>query len=247
MKKVNNPEGVKPYNAVEGKKQQVKRMFDNIAGKYDMLNHLLSMGIDKIWRRNLISMLATGKPSKILDVATGTGDLAIQASKRIPGASVTGLDISAGMLDIARKKVQKQGLEDKIDFVLGDSEDMPFSANTFDAVTVAFGVRNFENLKKGLEEMRRVLKPQGKVYILEFSTPHNRLAGTVYNFYFRYLLPFIGKVTSKDPKAYKYLYESVQAFPCYEDFLTIMKEAGFKSNKYKIQTLGICSIYTGEK
>ena len=247
MKSGNKVEDIKPYDRHGGKKEQVKKMFDNIAGKYDLLNHLLSMGIDKIWRRNLINMLEAGKPRKILDVATGTGDLAIQASKKIVDAEITGLDISTGMLEIARDKVAKKHLEDRIDFVPGDSEKMPFPEGSFDAVTVAFGVRNFENLEKGLKEMHRVLREGGEVFILEFSTPRNKIIRTVYNFYFRYLLPFIGRVTSKDPKAYKYLYESVQAFPCYEDFLALMKEAGFKSNKYKIQTLGICSIYTGKK
>ncbi len=243
----NKAEKVKPYSAEKDKKQQVEKMFDNIAGKYDFLNHLLSMGIDKSWRMNLIDLLSGIHPASILDVATGTGDLAIQTSKAIPDAKITGLDISRGMLEVGERKIAKQNLSGKIKMIYGDSEEMPFPDNTFDAVSVAFGVRNFGNLLKGLKEMNRVLKQGGKVFILEFSKPKSPLFRFVFNSYFKYVLPVIGKITSKDPKAYKYLFESVQAFPSYEDFLGIMKEAGFKSNNYKIQTLGICSIYIGEK
>lgn len=243
----NKAESVKPYVAENDKKQQVEKMFDNIAGKYDFLNHLLSMGIDKSWRRNLIKYLSRIDPEKVLDVATGTGDLAIQTSKALPNAKITGLDISQGMLDVGKSKIEKENLSHKIEMIYGDSEDMPFEDNTFNAVTVAFGVRNFGNILKGLKEMNRVLNPGGKVFILEFSRPKSSLFRAVFNFYFKYLLPVIGRITSKDPKAYKYLFESVQAFPAYDDFLSIMQEAGFKSNNYKIQTLGICSIYIGEK
>ncbi len=243
----NKVEKVKPYDTEQDKKQQVEKMFDNIAGKYDFLNHLLSMGIDKSWRRNLIKLLSETQPEKILDVATGTGDLAIQTSKAIPEAKITGLDISRGMLEVGERKIAKQNLSEKIKMIYGDSENIPFPDNTFDAVTVAFGVRNFASLLTGLKEMNRVLKQGGKVFILEFSKPKSQLFGFVFNSYFKYVLPLIGKITSKDPKAYKYLFESVQAFPAYDDFLAIMKDAGFKSNKYKIQTLGICSIYIGEK
>ena len=243
----NKAEKVKPYSAEKDKKQQVEKMFDNISGKYDFLNHLLSMGIDRSWRRNLINLLSETHPEKILDVATGTGDLAIQSSKSLPYAQITGLDISRGMLEVGEKKIKKNNLSDKIEMIYGDSENIPFDDNTFDAVTVAFGVRNFENLLKGLKEMNRVLKPGGKVFILEFSRPKSSLFRSAFNFYFKYLLPVIGRITSRDPKAYKYLFESVQAFPAYEDFLEILQEAGFKSNNYKMQTLGICSIYIGKK
>jgi demethylmenaquinone methyltransferase/2-methoxy-6-polyprenyl-1,4-benzoquinol methylase len=243
----NKAEKVKPYSKEIDKKQQVEKMFDNIASKYDFLNHLLSMGIDRSWRKNLIELLSETHPGKILDVATGTGDLAIQTSKALPDAKITGLDISQGMLDIGERKILKNNLSGKIEMVNGDSEAMQFEADSFDAVTVAFGVRNFENLNKGLKEMNRVLRSGGKVFILEFSRPRSKVFGAVFNFYFKYVLPLIGKITSKDPKAYKYLFESVQAFPAYEDFLQILQEAGFKSNIYKIQTLGICSIYIGEK
>ncbi len=243
----NNAENVKPYSAENNKRQQVEKMFDNIAGKYDFLNHLLSFGIDRNWRKNLINLLAQIHPGKILDVATGTGDLAIQTSKALPEAEITGLDISQGMLEVGKRKIFKRNLSNRIQMVYGDSEALPFEDNSFDAVIVAFGVRNFESLNKGLKEMNRVLKPGGKVFILEFSRPKSLIFRAVFNMYFKYLLPLIGRMTSKDPKAYKYLFESVQAFPAYEDFLEIMKEVGFKSNNYKIQTLGICSIYTGGK
>ncbi|HHH52777.1 MAG TPA: bifunctional demethylmenaquinone methyltransferase/2-methoxy-6-polyprenyl-1,4-benzoquinol methylase UbiE [Bacteroidetes bacterium] len=243
----NKAEKVKPYNPEENKKKQVENMFDNISGKYDFLNHLLSMGIDKSWRKNLIKILSQSNPENILDVATGTGDLAIQIAKSIKNCSITGLDISQGMLDVGIQKIEKQNLENRVQMLHGDSEKMPFVDESFDAVTAAFGVRNFETLIKGLKEMHRVLKPGGKVFILEFSKPRTALFRFVFNTYFKYILPGIGKFTSKDPKAYKYLFESVQAFPSYDDFLKIMQEAGFKSNNFKIQSLGICSIYYGEK
>jgi len=243
----NKAEKVKPYDLESGKKNQIETMFDNIAGKYDFLNHLLTIGIDKIWRRNLIKILKQNKPTKILDIATGTGDLAIQASRSLENAQITGLDISQGMLDVAIKKIKKHNLENQIKMIYGDSEKMPFEDNSFDAIMVAFGVRNFANLDQGLKEMNRVLKPGGTLLILEFSNPKNVIFKFVFNIYFKYILPLIGRLTSKDPKAYKYLFESVQAFPAYDNFLRIMSKADFKSNNYKIQTLGICSIYHGKK
>ena len=243
----NKAERVKPYDRDADKKNQIEKMFDNIAGKYDLLNHVLTMGIDKGWRKNLINMMSSQKPKLILDVATGTGDLAILAAETIPDLKVKGLDISQGMLNVGKEKIVKKALQNKVEMIYGDSEDMPFDDNTFDAITVAFGVRNFENLNKGLQEMNRVLKPEGRLYILEFSKPKNTLFRYGFNLYFKYVLPFIGKVTSKDKKAYKYLFESVQAFPAYEEFLKILENAGFKSNNYKIQSLGICSIYSGKK
>ena len=243
----NKAEKVKPYDRDAGKKSQIEKMFDNIAGKYDLLNHVLTMGIDKGWRKNLIKMMSEQNPKLVLDVATGTGDLAILAAKTVPGLAVKGLDISQGMLDVGKEKIAKNNLQNRVEMIHGDSENMPFDDNTFDAITVAFGVRNFENLNKGLNEMNRVLVPGGHLYILEFSKPKNSLFRYGFNLYFKYVLPFIGKITSKDPKAYKYLFDSVQAFPAYEDFLNILHNAGFKSNNYKIQSLGICSIYSGKK
>ena len=243
----NKAEKVKPYNQGENKKVQVEKMFDNISGKYDFLNHLLSMGIDINWRKNLISMLAEKKPSLILDMATGTADLAIMTAKYIKDARITGLDLSSGMLEIGQQKLKDKNLADRIDLVHGDSENMPFAEGTFDAITAAFGVRNYENLIAGLSEAFRVLKPGGSIFILEFSKPKNTIFRFFYNLYFKFILPMIGRITSKDPKAYKYLFESVQAFPAYEEFTAIMNKAGFESNKYKIQSFGICSIYYGIK
>lgn len=243
----NKAEKVKPYNTEAGKKQEIERMFDNISHKYDFLNHLLSLGIDKKWRKNLIRAMAVENPEHILDMASGTGDLALMTSEYIPSASIKGIDISSGMLEIGRKKIQDRNLSQRIEMIHGDSENMPFSGDSFDAVTVAFGVRNYEDLLKGLSEAHRVLKPGGSIYILEFSRPRNVFFRSVFNIYFRYILPFIGRISSKDPKAYKYLFESVQAFPAYEDFIAIMHKAGFQSNNYKVQSFGICSIYHGKK
>ena len=243
----NKAEKVKPYNSVVGKKKEVEIMFDNISGKYDFLNHLLSLGIDRKWRKNMITMLSLSKPMHILDMATGTGDLAILTSEFIPTAKIIGLDLSKGMLEIGKGKIRSNHLQEKIEMIHGDSENMPFENETFDAVTVAFGVRNYENILRGLSEACRVLKNGGNIFILEFSKPKNVFFGFFFNLYFKFILPSIGKLTSKDPKAYKYLFESVQAFPAYEEFLAIMEKAGFQSNKYKIQSFGICSIYHGVK
>ena len=242
---MNKVENIKPYEQKGSKKIQVERMFDNISSNYDFLNHFLSAGVDRSWRKNLITMLK--KPISILDIATGTGDLAIMAAKRIPEAKITGIDLSNGMLEIGRKKIENFSMTKKIQMLQADSENLPFNDNNFDAIIVAFGVRNFENLLKGLQEANRVLKPGGNMYILEFSRPKNFFFRIVFNFYFRYLLPFIGSITSKDKNAYKYLFDSVQAFPSYGDFLKFMENAGFTSNNYHIQSLGICSIYHGKK
>ncbi|MGE5356064.1 MAG: bifunctional demethylmenaquinone methyltransferase/2-methoxy-6-polyprenyl-1,4-benzoquinol methylase UbiE [Deltaproteobacteria bacterium] len=243
----NKAEKVKPYNQEDTKKAQVEKMFDNISHKYDFLNHLLSMGIDIKWRKNLISMLADKNPSSILDMATGTADLAIMTAKYIKDARITGLDLSSCMLEIGRQKLLDKNLADRIELVHGDSENMPFMDGTFDAITAAFGVRNYENLLAGLTEAFRVLKPGGSIFILEFSKPKNSVFRFFYNLYFKFVLPLIGKITSRDPKAYKYLFESVQAFPAYDEFTAIMDKAGFKSNNYIIQSFGICSIYHGVK
>ena len=238
---------VKPYEADGSKKQQVSNMFDRIAPYYDFLNRLLSLGIDTIWRKKAINLLKSDQPQKILDVATGTADVAIEAAHRLSPEQIVGVDISAEMLEIGRKKVQRKGLQEIITLEQGDSENLPFPNNTFDALTVAFGVRNFENLEQGLREMYRVLKPGGKVVVLEFSKPTIFPFRQLYHFYFKNILPFIGKFTSKDPKAYRYLYESVQAFPDGDKFLNILSQTGYKSNRCIPLTLGVCSIYLGEK
>jgi len=240
-------EQVKPYNEEDSKKRQVSQMFNRIAPYYDFLNRLLSLGIDTRWRKRAIRQLDKSNAKVILDVATGTADLALEAARLLEPEKVVGLDISNEMLEIGRKKVSKKGLSPLITLQEGDSENLPFSDNTFDAITVAFGVRNFENLEKGLQEMYRVLKPEGKLVVLEFSQPQVFPFKQLYNFYFRNILPAIGKLTSKDPRAYRYLYESVQAFPNGDQFLSILAKIGYKSNQCIPLTLGVCSIYTGVK
>lgn len=238
---------VKSYKDRDNKKSQISRMFDKIAPYYDFLNHFLSLGIDRSWRRRAIATLKPLQPKQVLDVATGTADLALEAYSQLKPEKISGIDISMEMLEIGRKKIAKKGLENAIELKLDDSENLSFESNTFDAVTVAFGVRNFEHLAKGLEEMYRVLKTDGQVVILEFSKPKIFPFRQLFNVYFKYVLPFIGKITSKDRKAYKYLYDSVQAFPDGENFVTILENTGFKSIQCISLSLGICSIYTGKK
>lgn len=238
---------VKPYQSDGSKKKQVSTMFNNIAPYYDLLNKVLSLGIDKIWRKKAIHLLKEDNPKIILDVATGTADVALEVAKRLQPEKVIGVDISTEMLSIGREKIKKAGLTELITLEEGDSENMPFESNTFDAITVAFGVRNFENLEKGLIEMHRVLKPEGKLVVLEFSKPTIFPFKQLFNFYFKYILPSIGKLTSKDPKAYKYLYESVQAFPDGKKFVSKLDKIGFQSTQFISLSLGICTIYLGKK
>lgn len=238
---------VVPYkDKQEGKKEQVAEMFNNISKKYDFLNHFLSLGIDITWRKKAVKLLAADKPKLILDIATGTGDFAIEALALNPD-KVIGVDISEGMLAEGRKKLIKRKLDDRIELQTGDSERLLFEDNNFDAVIVSFGVRNFENLEKGLSDMYRVLKPGGKTVIVEFSKPKKFPMKQGYNFYFKYILPQIGKLVSKDNAAYTYLPESVQAFPDGEDFLAVLKKVGFKNTQCKPLTFGISSIYIGQK
>lgn len=238
---------VLPYkDKSDAKKKQVAEMFDSISGKYDFLNHFLSLGIDIRWRKKAIKMLKDLQPKQILDIATGTGDFAIESLKLNP-EKVVGVDISEGMLNVGREKMKKRGYSDIIDMQSGDSENLHFEDNTFDAVIVAFGVRNFENLEKGLSEMNRVLRPGGRAVVLEFSKPTVFPFKQLYNFYFRWILPKIGKVVSKDNAAYTYLPESVNEFPFGDDFLKILKKTGYKNTTCRPLTLGISSIYVGEK
>jgi demethylmenaquinone methyltransferase/2-methoxy-6-polyprenyl-1,4-benzoquinol methylase len=228
------------------KKEQVAKMFDNISHRYDFLNHFLSLGIDKVWRKKAIAILAPSKPRHILDVATGTGDFALSALVLKP-EKVIGIDISEGMLAVGRKKISNKNLSEVVELRSGDSENIPFKENKFDAVTVAFGVRNFENLKGGLREIYRVLKPGGTVVVLEFSRPRGFPFQQLYSFYFKAILPKIGRIISNDKAAYTYLPESVEAFPDGEDFLRILKDVGFNNSQCKALTFGISSIYTGTK
>ena len=238
---------VVPYKELDlSKKEQVAKMFDNISHKYDFLNHFLSVGIDIYWRKRAIKLLKASHPKLMLDIATGTGDFAIEALKLNPD-KIIGVDISAGMLKYGKEKIIKLGLEHKIELMLGDSEKLQFDDNTFDAITVSFGVRNFENLEKGLTDMFRVLKPGGKAVVLEFSKPKSFPMKQLYNFYFKNILPILGKIFSKDSTAYTYLPESVNAFPDGEDFLKVFEKSGFKSTKCISLTFGISSKYIGEK
>ena len=241
-------ENVTPYkNQQAGKKQQVADMFNNISKTYDFLNHFMSLGIDIVWRKKAIKELVALKPQYILDVATGTGDFAFEALETLKPVKITGVDISEGMLEIARQKIQKRAKEQSFEVKLGDSEGLQFEKNSFDAVTVAFGVRNFENLEQGIADMLRVLRPGGKVVILEFSKPRVFPVKQLYNFYFHYITPTIGKLFSKDSSAYSYLPESVEAFPDGNRFTELMQKVGYKHTKCRSLTFGICSIYTGIK
>ena len=241
-------ETVKPYKDTDtGKKQQVADMFDNISGTYDFLNHFLSLGIDIIWRKKAIRALKASQPQYLLDVATGTGDFALEAIKLLKPVKIVGVDISQGMLDVAKEKITKKRLDTQFEVQLADSERLPFAHNTFDAVTVAFGVRNFENLEKGLSDMYRVLKPGGKAVILEFSTPTKFPVKQFYNFYSTKILPLIGKVFSKDNRAYTYLPESVAQFPDGKRFTDILHQVGFSETECRPQSFGICTIYIGTK
>jgi len=240
-------DAVTPYEASDlNKKKQVEQMFDNISPKYDLLNRVLSMGIDIQWRKDVIKMVKASQPKTILDIATGTGDLAIMMGKNTD-AKITGLDLSNGMLEVGRKKVKEAGLENRIEMVQGDSENLPFPDNTFDCVTVSFGVRNFENLEKGLAEINRVLRPGGTFVILEFSYPTAFPMKQLYTFYSKNILPAIGKMVSKDQSAYTYLPDSVRAFPHGEEMKSILKSVKFTQPIDKKLTFGIASIYKSIK
>jgi demethylmenaquinone methyltransferase/2-methoxy-6-polyprenyl-1,4-benzoquinol methylase len=238
---------IKPYShSQKGKKEQVAEMFDHIAPKYDFLNHFLSFGIDKVWRRRAIRLLMKNSPSKILDVATGTGDFAIE-SLRAGAKEVVGIDISDEMLAIGRSKVKSRGLSQQIILQKGDSEKLGFLDHAFDAVTVAFGVRNFENLSQGIDEIFRVLKPGGTVCILEFSKPRYFPVRQIYRLYSFHILPLLGRLFSSDKSAYQYLPESVEGFPDGSDFLNVLIKSGFCQSKQYRQTFGVATIYMASK
>ncbi|MBQ9313380.1 MAG: bifunctional demethylmenaquinone methyltransferase/2-methoxy-6-polyprenyl-1,4-benzoquinol methylase UbiE [Bacteroidales bacterium] len=228
------------------KKENIGSLFDNIAKYYDSLNHILSLNIDKYWRRKAVKMLDK-KVLHLLDVATGTCDFAIEIIKQEKAEKITGIDLSNNMLEIGQKKINQQWLNERIHLQQEDCTQLTFEDNTFDAITCAFGVRNFNNLSKGLNEMFRVLKPKSKIIILEFSYPKNKVVRYFYDFYFTKILPLIGKFVSKDKQAYNYLPMSVKNFIWGEKFLEQMEKAGFKNTKYKTLTFGICTIYSAEK
>ncbi len=240
-------EKVKPYKESDlNKKKQVEKMFDTISGNYDGLNRVISLGIDRKWRKIVVKKVLVKNPKSVLDIATGTGDLAISfAQHSIP--KIVGFDLSEGMLAVARKKVDAQNITDKIEFIQGDSEQMPFEDDSFDAITVAFGVRNFENLEQGLSEILRVLKPGGLFVVLETSVPTKFPFKQGYFFYSKSILPLVGKLFSKDKVAYTYLSESASLFPYGESFNNILRKIGFKEVKNNPQTFGVASIYTASK
>ena len=238
---------MKPYNTEQTKKEEVREMFDRIAPTYDMLNHTLSLNIDRLWRRRVVRLVRRFAPRRILDVATGTGDLAIAMARRIRGTQVLGVDLSEGMLDIARRKVAEAGLDGRVVFDTGDAERLFVSDSAVDVATVAFGVRNFGDLGAGLRDIARTLREGGRIVILEFSTPRNPLARAFYGFWNRRVLPRVGGMVSRDRKAYEYLPESIGEFPAPERFLEMMSRAGFRNCKARSQSFGIAHIYVGEK
>lgn len=240
-------ESIKPYNENESKATQVEKMFDNIAPSYDNLNHVLSLSIDKSWRRKAIKCLKPFHPQKMLDVATGTGDFAIQACRMLSPKELIATDISEGMMNVGRKKVKQAGLEKSISFAKENCTALSFPDNRFDAITVAFGVRNFENLDRGLQEMHRVLVPGGHLVILEFSEPTAFPVKQFYALYSKIVIPSMGKLFSKDRKAYTYLPESIKVFPQGKIMQGIIRKAGFSDVKYRQLTFGICTLYFATK
>jgi demethylmenaquinone methyltransferase/2-methoxy-6-polyprenyl-1,4-benzoquinol methylase len=237
---------VKPYNSDRSKKEEVAEMFNNISGRYDFLNHFLSLGIDHLWRARAVKELREINPKRILDIATGTGDFAI-ANLKLKPEEVVGIDISSGMLEVGKEKMKKKKVDHIVSMQLGDSEDLPFEDNYFDGLTVGFGVRNFENLEKGLAEMLRVIRPGGKAIILEFSKPKMFPIKQAFGFYSKYFIPFFGKRISKDEKAYAYLPESVAAFPEGKEFENVLEKLNYKNIKSIPVSGGIATIYVGTK
>ena len=238
---------MKPYNTDQTKKEEVREMFDNIAPKYDLLNHTLSMSIDRVWRRRVVGEVRRAKPGRILDVATGTGDLAIAMARRIRDVQVLGVDLSEQMLAVARRKIEARGLDGRIVLDRGDAERLAVADASVDVATVAFGVRNFGDLGAGLRELARTIKPGGKVVILEFSRPRNRVFRALYEFYSYKILPRIGGLVSRDQRAYEYLPASVGEFPAPEEFMAMMARAGFRNCRARSQSFGIAQIYIGER
>ena len=241
-------DNITPFNDPDrSKKEQVAEMFDRVASRYDMMNRVLSAGIDIKWRKKAILQLKNDKPKQILDVATGTCDMAIISYKLLRPEKITGIDISGEMLKVGRKKIEKEGLTSVIELQTGDSETINFADNSFDAVTVAFGVRNFENLESGLKEMLRVLKPGGKLIVLEFSRPRTKIFRSLYNLYMSIVAPEVARWISRKKKAYQYLNQSANLFPERQNFVDILNRTGYSNTSFKPLSAGICCIYIGEK
>ncbi len=230
------------------KKEKVQKMFDNIAPTYDKLNHIMSLNVDKLWRRHALKEIVDGTPQRILDVACGTGDSTISIARAAAeGTKVTGADISEGMMALVTEKAEKAGVLNRIDLQVADGEALPYEEGTFDRVTCAFGIRNFEHKEKGLEEFRRVLRPGGRAVILELSVPQNKVLRWAYDLYFLHILPWVGGKVSGDKAAYKYLPASVHNFPAPKEFCRMMEEAGFRSVRFRTFTFGLCRMFTGER
>lgn len=238
-------EEITPYGSEAPKGRQVEQMFDSIAPAYDFMNRAMTLGIDRRWRSIAVGML--GKPKKILDVATGTGDLALLLARRIPDSTVTGIDLSEGMISVGRKKIAEAGLEKRITLVAGDCLALPFNDNSFDCITVAYGVRNFADIPAGLREMQRVLRPGGRLCIIELSVPENPVIKPLYNIYTRGVIPAVGRLVSHDTRAYTYLPESIAAVPQGSAMTSLMESAGLKNASFRPLTFGVCTIYLAEK
>ncbi len=240
-------EKINPYDNRRSKTEQVKEMFDSIAPAYDFMNRAMTFGIDKCWRNKAVKMISRYSPARILDVATGTGDLAMVLARKLKPAHVTGIDLSEGMIDVGRRKIESAGLSASITLMAGDCLDMPFGDNSFDCITVAYGVRNFEHLDAGYREMFRVLRPGGVICVIELSTPVSPVVLPFYRFYTRCIIPAVGRMVSKDVRAYSYLPESIAAVPQGNDMLQLMKDAGFTGCRFRRLTFGTCTIYLAVK
>lgn len=240
-------EKINPYDDSRCKTEQVREMFDSIAPAYDFMNRMMTFGIDKLWRLRAVNMLRRKSPQHILDVATGTGDLAMLMFKKLRPGRITGIDLSPGMIAVAEKKVAEAGLEGAIRFMNEDCLDLPFAPEVFDCITVAYGVRNFEHLDRGYAEMYRVMQRGGTLCVIELSTPRSPLVKPFYKFYTRHIIPWVGKAVSRDVRAYSYLPESIAAVPQGEDMLQLIREAGFKNCRCRRFTFGTCSVYLAEK
>ena len=238
---------MKPYNSAKSKKEEVRQMFDNIAPTYDKLNHIFSLSIDKVWRRRVVRLVRRMRPQRILDLATGTGDLAIAMAKRISRANIMGVDLSENMLNVAAEKIRRQGLDDHIVLYQGDAENLDIADGVLDVVTVAFGVRNFGNIEAGLQEIMRTLKSGGRIVILEFSTPRNPIVRWAYRWYSNHVMKPVGGLISHDRKAYDYLPDSIEEFPEPEKFMELMSRVGFEKCTRRSQSFGIAQIYIGQK
>lgn len=238
-------EKITPYGGDVPKEQQVEQMFDSIAPAYDFMNRAMTLGIDRLWRRKAVGMLRADKPEMVLDVATGTGDLAILLARKLPQARITGVDLSSGMIKVGQEKIAAKGLSNRICLQVGDCLSLPFDDGTFDCVTVAYGVRNFSDLEAGYREMHRVMRPGGKLCVIELSTPRNRIVKPLYNLYTKHIIPLVGRMVSKDTRAYSYLPESIAAVPQRESMCELMRRAGFKEAHFRSMTFGVCTIYIG--